>query len=110
MGCRDVRYLPWVGELAILVSRTVGRVGLGRTRCLLICQRNSPKKLKSKMGAKVSRVTRLMKKPLETQRSVEKILERKPRPAPLHPSSQAVLAEERKREWCEEILPDFGAS
>ena len=50
------------------------------------------------MGAKVSRVTRLMKKPLETQYRVDKILENKPKPAPRYPSSEDALNEERKRE------------
>ena len=54
------------------------------------------------MGARISRVTRFMKKPLETQRRVEKILENKPRAAPTHPSSQAVLADARKREYFEQ--------
>lgn len=51
------------------------------------------------MGAKVSRATRLMKKPLETRRRVDKLLENKPRPAPRHPTSQSALNEERKRRY-----------
>ena len=52
------------------------------------------------MGA---RVTRFMKRPLETQRKVEKILENKPRPAPRYPSSKAALAEEQKSEYSKQI-------
>ena len=57
------------------------------------------------MGARISRATRFIKKPLETQRRVDKILENKPKVAPSHPSSQAVLADARKREYFEQILP-----
>lgn len=49
------------------------------------------------MGARISRATRFIKKPLETQRRVDKILEKKPKVAPSHPSSQAVLADARKQ-------------
>ena len=52
------------------------------------------------MGA---RVTRFMKRPLETQRKVEKILENKPRLAPRYPSSKAALAEEQKSEYSKQI-------
>ena len=57
------------------------------------------------MGARFSQATRFIKKPLETQRKVDKILENKPKVAPSHPSSQAVLADARKREYFEQILP-----
>ena len=57
------------------------------------------------MGARISRATRFIKKPLETQRRVDKILENKPKVAPSHPSSQAVLADVRKRKYFEQILP-----
>ena len=57
------------------------------------------------MGARISRATRFIKKPLETQRRVHKILENKPKVAPSHPSSQAVLAAARKRKYFEQILP-----
>ena len=57
------------------------------------------------MGARISRATRFIKKPLETQRRVDKILENKPKVAPSHPSSQAVLADARKRKYFEQILP-----
>lgn len=58
------------------------------------------KNRKSNMGA---RVTRFMKRPLETQRKVEKILENKPRPAPRYPSSKAALAKEQKSEYSKQI-------
>lgn len=61
-----------------------------------VCQKNQ----KSNMGA---RVTRFMKRPLETQRKVEKILENKPRPAPRYPSSKAALAKEQKSEYSKQI-------
>ncbi|RMX48797.1 hypothetical protein pdam_00001543 [Pocillopora damicornis] len=48
------------------------------------------------MGAGISRVTRLVRKPLETHRRVEKILEKKPKPAPKHPSSEAAIANAQK--------------
>ena len=56
------------------------------------------------MGARISRATRFIKKPLETQRRVDKILENKPKVAPSHPSSQAVLADARKREYFKQNL------
>ena len=51
------------------------------------------------MGAGISRAARFLRKPLETQRRVEKILEKKPKPAPKHPTSEAVLADARQREY-----------
>ncbi|PFX31211.1 NADH dehydrogenase [ubiquinone] 1 alpha subcomplex assembly factor 4-like [Stylophora pistillata] len=47
------------------------------------------------MGAGISRATRLIRKPLETHRRVEKILEKKPKPAPKHPSSESAIADAR---------------
>ena len=55
-------------------------------------------------------MTRFMKRPLETQRKVEKILENKPRPAPRYPSSKAALAEEQKSEYSKQISVLFTSS
>ena len=49
------------------------------------------------MGAKVTRLTRLVKRPLESRWKVDRMLEKKPIPAPRHPSSQNAMDEERKR-------------
>lgn len=53
--------------------------------------------LKFKMGAKVSRISRLVKRPLESRWKVDRMLEKKPKPAPRYPSSQNAVDEERKR-------------
>ncbi|XP_068696352.1 NADH dehydrogenase [ubiquinone] 1 alpha subcomplex assembly factor 4-like [Montipora foliosa] len=49
------------------------------------------------MGARVTRLTRLVKRPLESRWKVDRMLEKKPIPAPRHPSSQNAMDEERKR-------------
>ena len=75
-------------------------VGPGRLRRKggwLTYQRSTEKKLKFKMGAKVSRISRLVKRPLESRWKVDRMLEKKPKPAPRYPSSQNAVDEERKR-------------
>ena len=45
------------------------------------------------MGAALPRFARAVRKPLETQRSLDKVLEGKPAVAPRHPSTQASVEE-----------------
>lgn len=85
----------------VLLRPVFSRGDLGQIMLSPVSQRSQPIKLKSIMGAGISRVTRLVRKPLETHRRVEKILEKKPKPAPKHPSSEAAIANARKREYSE---------